>query len=383
VTPLRVVSVQTTSEPGGAEYAGVDLLAGLGRWDMSPVLLTNMPEVASGSGVPTRAVELGPKLSRRTVRRVALGFPIWLARLARGLRRERVERGTVDVLLVHYKKEQLMAALLPRRLVRTVVWAEWGPLPNEFRRGLPRRLYALASRRAALVLAISGGTKRSLVDAGVAPEKIHVVPNAVDVDGTAFDPGARERLRAEWGAGEETFVAGCVGRFHPKKRTAVLLRAMEHLDGDVLLVLAGEGEDEPALRGLAEKSNARVLFLPTPRGTAAQLLSAFDLALFAPAPTEGSPHSVVMAQLTGRAVVATDRPGAEDLLVPGTGAIADPPQDPRAVAALIEEYRRDPDRREREGAAARRHAETRYDRRRIEQTIARLIGEAVEAAGLP
>jgi glycosyltransferase involved in cell wall biosynthesis len=383
MTPLRVVSVQTTNEPGGAEYAGVDLLAGLARWDMRPVLLTNLPELAEGSGVPARAVDLGPKLSSRTVRRVALGFPLWLVRLLRALRRERVERGGVDVLLVHYKKEQLMASLVPRRLARTVVWAEWGPLPNEFRRGLPRRLYAIASRRAALVLAISEGTKRSLVDAGVAPEKVHVVPNAVDIDSTAYDPAARERLRGEWGAGEGTFVAGCIGRFHPKKRTAVLLRAMEHVDGDVLLVLAGEGEDEPALRALAEESRARVLFQPTPRGTAAQLLSAFDLALFAPAPTEGSPHSVVMAQLTGRAVVASDRPGAEDLLVPGTGAIADPPQDPRAVAALIEEYRDDHARREREGAEARRHAETRYDRRRIEETIARLIGEAAKAAGRP
>ena len=123
-------------------------------------LLTNFPEIAEGTGVPVREVDLGPKLSRRSVVRVALGFLPWLLRLLRELRRERAEAGPIDVLLVHYKKEQLMAALVPRRLARTVVWAEWGPVPFEFRRGLPRLLYRLAARRAARIAAISAGTKQ-------------------------------------------------------------------------------------------------------------------------------------------------------------------------------------------------------------------------------
>ena len=138
--------------------------------------------------MPVREVDLGPKLSRRSVVKVALGFLPWLVRLLRELRRERAENGPIDVLLVHYKKEQLMAALVPRRLARTVVWAEWGPVPFEFRRGLPRLLYRLAARRAARIAAISAGTKRSIEELGVPGDKIEVVPNAMDVAEIQFDP---------------------------------------------------------------------------------------------------------------------------------------------------------------------------------------------------
>ena len=31
--------------------------------------------------------------------------------------------------------------MLPRELRRTVVWAEWGPVPYPLRKGLPRRAY--------------------------------------------------------------------------------------------------------------------------------------------------------------------------------------------------------------------------------------------------
>jgi len=47
------------------------------------------------------------------------------------------------VLLVHYKKEQLMAGMLPRRLRAATVWAEWGPVPVPMRSGIPRLAYVL------------------------------------------------------------------------------------------------------------------------------------------------------------------------------------------------------------------------------------------------
>ena len=168
--PLHVVSVQTTGEKGGAEYSNVDLST---AWPSGRARQAahQLPEIAEGTGVPVREVDLGPKLSRWSVVRVALGFLPWFVRLLRELQRERAEAGPIDVLLVHYKKEQLMAALVPRRLARTVVWAEWGPVPFEFRRGLPRHLYRLAARRAARIAAISAGTKRSIEELGVPGDK--------------------------------------------------------------------------------------------------------------------------------------------------------------------------------------------------------------------
>lgn len=377
--PLHVISVQTTGEKGGAEYSNVDLLKGLSERGARVLLLTNFPEIADGSGVPVRPVDLGPKLSRRSVVRVALGFAPWFLRLLHELRRARAEAGPVDVLLVHYKKEQLMAALVPRRLAKTVVWAEWGPVPFEFRRGLPRRLYALAARRAARIAAISEGTRDSIEELGVPGEKIEVIPNAIDVDRIRFDPAARERYRAEWGAGNGTFVMGSIARLHPKKRNDVLIEALGDLDGDVLLVIAGEGDDEGRLRALARADSGRVRLLPTPRGYAGELLSAFDVALFAPAPTEGAPRSIAMAQLAGRPVVATAPEGAADMLVPGTGTVVSPPNDARALAHALEGYRDDPERRRAEGERARAHAEVRYDRARVEDAFDRLVRAAASS----
>jgi glycosyltransferase involved in cell wall biosynthesis len=126
-------------------------------------------------------------------------------------------------------------------------------------------------------------------------------------------------------------------------------------------VLAGDGEDEPALRARAAPYEDRVLFLPTPRGYVQEVLSACDLAVFAPQQVEGAPRSIIFGQLTERAVVASGSEGADGMVVAGTGTIVSPEHDPRALAACIESYREDPDRCAREGRAGRELALERYD----------------------
>ncbi len=76
MTRDRLVSIQTTNERGGAEYANVDLLAALAARGHSVVLLTNVPDIASGTDVPAVEIDLGPKLARRSVLRVAWQAPM-------------------------------------------------------------------------------------------------------------------------------------------------------------------------------------------------------------------------------------------------------------------------------------------------------------------
>ena len=334
----RIVSIQTTSERGGAEYANVDVLEALRRRGHDVLLVTNLPDLADGTGVAVRAVELGPKLSKRSVRQVVLETPRALWRLAVALRQAR----PVDVTLVHFKKEQILVALLPGRLTGRIVWAEWGPVPPALRRGIPRLIYALAGRRANAVMAVSEGTKRTVVQAGIATNKVTVVPNLVDVHDVEFDAGARAELRARWGASDATFVAGCISRFQQRKRNDVVIDALGHLDGDVLVVMAGEGEYEATLRERAARYGGRVRFEPNVRGHVEAFISACDVLVFAPSPTEGEPRVIVMSQLVGVPVIATDSEGAAGLIAPGAGAIVSPPHDPRALAATLAAYRDDP-----------------------------------------
>jgi glycosyltransferase involved in cell wall biosynthesis len=358
----RIVSIQTTEERGGAEYANVDLLQALRRHGHDAVLLTNVPDIADGTGVPARAIDLGPKLASGSVGRVVARAPFSLVRLARALRAER----PVGAVLLHFKKEQLLCSLLPRRLTGEIVWAEWGPLPIPMRRGPARWAYVLAARRVREILAVSEGTRRTMVAAGVPAEKVKVVPNLVDTDNVTFDPVGRETLRRAWGTQEQTLVVGCVSRFQKRKRNDVAIDAMAHIDGDVRLVLAGEGEEEAALRERAAPFGDRVRFEPNVRGHVESFLSACDLLVFTPSPTEGEPRIIVMAQLVGVPVIATDPEGAEGLIPPGGGTIVSPSHDPRALAETIEAYRGDPERIKREGELARAITRETHD---LEKTL--------------
>jgi glycosyltransferase involved in cell wall biosynthesis len=345
----RIVSIQTTNERGGAEYANVDLLDALAARGHEVMLLTNVPDIAAGTAVAVRGVDLGPKLSRRSVVRLALTFPLVLLRLARALRAVR----PVGVVLLHFKKEQLLCSLLPRALTGRIVWAEWGPVPPALRRGPARVLYALAARRASRVVAVSEGTRDTVVRCGVPAEKVVVVPNLVDVDSVDFDRSARAELRHSWDASDQTLVVGCISRFQRRKRNDVVIDAMGHIRGDVLLVMAGEGDEEAALRARAAPYGERIRFAPNVRGHVEAFLSACDLLVFAPSPTEGAPRVIVMAQLVGVPVLATDAEGAAGLIASDAGTILSPSHDPLVLARAIESYGREPERRKREGARAR------------------------------
>jgi glycosyltransferase involved in cell wall biosynthesis len=375
---LHVVSAMTSGTKGGAEYASVGMLDALARRGMDATLLTNMPELAVGSSVRAERVDLGPKLGRRTVAHIALRGAAYLRRLRAALRRE-AERAPIDVFLPHFKKEQLMSALLPRPLAPGIVWAEWGELPNEFRRGPARLAYVLASRRAQAIVAVSDNARRSLLDIGIPASKVAIVPNIVDPEVVAFSAEGRARLRDEWGAGPDTLVVGGLARLDPAKPNHVILEALEHLPDDVWVVLAGTGTEEEALREQARPYGPRARILGSPARYGEDLLSAVDVAVVAPHVMEGLPRAIAFAQLVGRPVVVTDGTPVARHVPPGTGAWADPPHDPRALAAVLEEYRADPGRREREGAAGRRLAVERYDVVTAIDTLERVVRLAARA----
>lgn len=352
--PLHVVSVMTTHAAGGAEFAAVDMLDALARRGARVRLLTNRCDLVDGTGVDAAPIELGPKLGRRSLARVAARAPLTLAQLVAALRRE-ARLAPIDVLLLHYKKEQLLSMLLPRSLAGGVVWAEWGPLPPGLRHGVPRRAYALAARAAGAIIAESRDTEQSLLRAGVRPDRIAVIPNVLDAEHLAFDPAARLEYRRAWDA-EGAFVLGCVSRLDAAKRIDVAIDALEHVDDTVMLVIAGEGDDERRLRSRAARFGSRVRFVGGARGRVAQILSACDAQVYAPSPSEGAARAITFGQLVGRPVIATAPQGAHELVVAGTGTIVSPPHDAHALARCIERYRCDPARLAEEGAAGRRHA---------------------------
>jgi glycosyltransferase involved in cell wall biosynthesis len=371
---VKVVSVLTSASDGGAEFAAVAMLDALAARGHDVVLLSNQAGIGRDTRVAVRPVALGSKLSRRTYPTLAAAAPVLLARLRRALERE----APYDALLVHFKKEQLLAPALPRGLRPVLAWAEWGPVPSPLRRGPANRAYRWAARDVDAVLAVSSGTQASVVAAGVDPRRVHVVHNVVSAEDVRPDPAGGDRLRAELGIAQEAFVIGCVSRWHPKKRNDVVVDAALRLAADrdgrpVALVMAGDGDMEAALRARAAPLGPAAHFLPTPGPRLTGVLSACDAVVFCPSPTEGAPRAVILTMLCERPCVAGGREGVTDLLAPGTGAIAEPEHDPAAVAALLRRYRDDPALGRREGAAARRRAAEMHDAERIGAQVERLL----------
>jgi glycosyltransferase involved in cell wall biosynthesis len=374
---MKIVSVMTTAARGGGEYAAVDLLDALVRRGHECVMLSNVADIAEGTQVPVRPIDLGPKLSRSSFVTLTAKAPLLVRALREALERE----APYDVLLVHYKKEQLLAPWLPKRLRPTLAWAEWGPVPRQLRTGPPNRLFRRAARDVGAVLAVSEGTRRSLVEAGIDPSHIAVVPNVMDLNAVVFDAAARARVRGELGIPAGAFTAGCVSRLHPKKPIDVLIRAVAQLGDGVHLLIAGDGEAEGDLKALAgELLGARAHFLPTPHRAIGDVLSALDVSVFCPSPTEGAPRAVIYAMEASRPVVSTGPEGVADMIEPGMGAIAAPEHDVAAVAALLAGYRDDPERVAREGARGRELAEERYDGDKVAARIERLLQVSAPAA---
>jgi glycosyltransferase involved in cell wall biosynthesis len=371
---MKIVSVMTTDSSGGAEFAAIEMLEALRQRGHDTVMLTDMPGMARDTDVQVSPISLGPKLSTTSWVALALRWPRLLGRLRGALR----EQEPYDVLLVHYKKEQLLAGMLPQALRRTVVWEEWGPVPFPLRRGLPRKAYLRAAKRAKLVLAISAGTKSSVAEVGVPPEKIVVVPNVMRSDEVAFSAEGRARVRAQLGIPEQAFVVGCISRFHPKKRNDVVVRAVRELDDPrVHLILAGSGETESELRELAEPLADRAHFIDTPGAEVPEVLSAFDVSVFCPSPTEGAPRAVILGMLASRPCLSTGAEGVADMIMPEFGGIASPENDPDSLRALIAPYLDDPERVAREGAAARAYAEQTYAAPVVAKRIEQLLDQAI------
>lgn len=371
---MKIVSVMTTDSRGGAEFAAVEMLEALRQRGHQTVILTDAPGIGRDTHVQVLPIALGPKLSTRSWTGLAVRWPVLLSRMRRALRAQ----APYDVLLVHYKKEQLMARMLPADLRRLVVWAEWGPVPYPLRKGPPRRAYLAAAERAALVMAVSEGTHRSVVEVGVDERKVIVVPNVLRTEEIRYTEAGRARVRAELNIPAEAFVVGCISRFHPKKRNDVVIGAVCELhDPRVHLILAGDGETEAQLRELATPLGERAHFIPTPGAEVPDVLSAFDVSVFCPSPTEGAPRAVILGMLASRPCLSTGAEGVSDMIIPGTGGIASPENDPASLRALLEPYLEDPGRVEREGRAARAHAESTYAAPVVARTIEGLLGEAM------
>jgi glycosyltransferase involved in cell wall biosynthesis len=271
----------------------------------------------------------------------------------------------------------------------------WPELPRAMG-GVPRPALAAmevladaACRRAAAVVALSEGMADTAIARGADPARVHVVPNGCDLH--LFGPQVAPWRPPQARSGECLAVyAGAHGRANGLDAlldAAALLRGQARLR----ILLVGEGSARPALMARAAAQGLdNVTFLdPMPRAALGGLLAGSQMALHllagVPEFAEWTAPNKIMDGLAAGLPVVTNQPGrAARIVQDGPSGIAVPPGDARALADALARLAADPALRARLGAAGRRQAVARWDRRLLAERFCAVVEQAgAPAAPLP
>jgi glycosyltransferase involved in cell wall biosynthesis len=192
-----------------------------------------------------------------------------------------------------------------------------------------------------------------MVREGWPTDRAHFIPNFATAG--AGEPIFRAALDTPEGV---PLLLG-MGRLHPSKAHDVSLRALA-LIPDAYLWIAGDGEEEAALKSLAKDLGVadRVRFLGW-RDDASALYRTADVCVF-PSRFEPFGNVVVQAWAHGIPVVAAKSAGPGAIMTDGHDGYLVPIDDAEALAMRTKEIISDPLRRTAFVAAGLRRVETRY-----------------------
>jgi glycosyltransferase involved in cell wall biosynthesis len=170
----------------------------------------------------------------------------------------------------------------------------------------------------------------------------------------------RSTRQRSWGVPQGAFVVGMVARLAPVKNHAMVLRALKRLEEDVHLVLIGAGSSRRELEDLARELHVdRRVHFTGQLVEAENLHQFFDVSVLC-SRSEGFPNVVIEALAAGCPVVATPVGGVPEVIVDRQTGLLVPIDQPEALAASVQELRRDAALRRRLSEAGAACARARY-----------------------
>jgi glycosyltransferase involved in cell wall biosynthesis len=261
-------------------------------------------------------------------------------------------------------------------------------------RGLGSAERAEAVERAVLraadrVIAVSGWLRRWLVNLGVEPRRVAVVPNGVDPERFDAAAGERDAIRARLGVDGRPLV-GFVGTLKPWHDVSTLIRAVAHLRRTSLapeLLIIGDGRERPRLEQLARDEGVveAVTFTgAVPHERVPAFLSALDVAVAPYRPDDDfyfSPLKLVECLAAARPVVAADVGEIGHCVRPDETGVLYPAGDVSALSGAIRRLLEDRDRAARLGRAGREHVRAEHTWIGNARTIVGLAVEALARSG--
>ncbi len=185
-----------------------------------------------------------------------------------------------------------------------------------------------------------------IVSQGISPEKVHVTPNAFDIDNLPQHLN-RDQIRQALGLNDKT-VVGFAGWFSEWDRLDFLIevfKSMSESYPQTSLLLIGDGPMVPGLKDKCRRLQleGRVIFSgPVPRADVYHYISALDIAILPHSTRFGSPMEMFEFMGLSIPIVAPRLEPILDVQLDGETALLFTPLDADSCQAAIEELVRDP-----------------------------------------
>lgn len=188
-----------------------------------------------------------------------------------------------------------------------------------------------------LIIAISQGVKKVLMQSGIDSRKIKVIPSGIDY--TPFEEAVdSDYLRQELSFAADDFLVGIVAHLADHKGHKYLIEATKILKGKapkIKVIIVGEGPLRLELGKQVKATEVEdMVFFMGFREDIPQILGSLDLFVLS-SKTEGMGSSIMDAMASRLPVVATKVGGIPEVVVNEKTGLLVPPKNPAALADAI------------------------------------------------
>lgn len=226
-------------------------------------------------------------------------------------------------------------------------------------------------KRSAGLVVISEGFQRELEQKGIPMEKIHIVPNWVDLD--LFKPGSGSAIRHKYGL-QGKLVVAFLGTLGPAQAPLSIVKAADLLrdEDDIQFMFVGHGiEKESMVAYVDEYKLSNVLFVPPqPHNEVPGFVDAADVCLVHLKQSwlydrVTIPSKTYEYMALGKPIIMAAGGEAARFISEADCGIAIQPEDPEILAQAILQLRDAPQQRQRYGQRGRSLVERSFSRKAV------------------
>ncbi len=259
-------------------------------------------------GLPVITIPESGPFDRKLIRRVA----------------ELIDIHNVDIVHTHEFRSDVIGLLAARRRKVPVVTTIHGWIANDLKGRIYTILDKCILRFFDHIISVSGKIQKELVDRGIAPSKVTILPNALVIENYRSDRSDGS-FRSELGVDRDTLLIANIGRLSPEKGQADFIAAAKVIHqrlGKVRFLLIGVGPEQQRLEDIVEQYGMRgtVLFCGFRRDMQS-IYNSLDLVVQS-SYTEGMPNVILEAAMMQVPVIASDVGGTGEIVEHGiTGTL--------------------------------------------------------------